>query len=123
MRLRCVKTRPKSIASVRLLVFILAVLVCCASLVFVRGRAGNVPDSTSVLAAPVLLTQTNSTRGIALDSMTELSEPFAQNARVSFGNDNRTRVMLFATNLTLAAGENASAVTAEALDGALFQYP
>ncbi len=106
---------------VRFLVFVLAALCSFAGLI-VRGKAGSAPQS-SALAAPVLLTQTNSTRGIALDSVTELSEPFALNSRVSFGVDDRTRVMLFATNLSLAPGEDTSAVTAVAEDGALFQYP
>ena len=80
------------------------------------------PDKTSFLpgttaaGAPVLLTQAGSTRAIALDSVTRLAEPFQLQSPVAFGSDTRTRVMLFATNLTLAAGENASAVAAEAED-------
>lgn len=110
----------------RLVVFLMVAVFCFLSLIVVSGRAGAISEASApepALAAPVLMTQPNSTRGVALDSGTELSEPFALNAPVSFGDDNRTRVMLFATNLTLAAGENASAVTSEAEDGALFQYP
>jgi hypothetical protein len=74
-------------------------------------------------APPVLLSQASSTRGIALDSVTGLAEPFQSQNPVAFGNDARTRLMLFATNLTLAAGENTSAVTAEAEDAGRSRYP
>jgi hypothetical protein len=50
-------------------------------------------------------------------------EPFSPVAEVRFGMDNRTRVMLFASNLTLLPGEDMSAVTAEAEDGLLVRYP
>src|SRR3989441_1462122 len=51
-----------------------------------------------------------------------MAEPFPPNAPLQFGSDARTRVMLFATNLTLQAGEDASAVTAEADDGTAWRY-
>ena len=113
---------------VRLLVFLLAGSAGVTSLVVLPSRAGGASafDTTalkSASAAPLLLTQANSTRGIAVDSVTEKSEPFPLTERVAFGGDGRTRVMLFATNLTLLAGEDASAVTAEAEDGALIHYP
>jgi hypothetical protein len=86
------------------------------------------PSKTSILTEssaagpPVLLTQVGSTRAIALDSVTRLAEPFQPQSPVAFGSDARTRIMLFATNLTLAAGENASAVTADAEDGTHAHY-
>jgi hypothetical protein len=73
--------------------------------------------------APVLLTRTNSTRAIALESVTWVAEPFSLETVVPFGSDRRTRVMIFATNLPLAPGENFSVVTAEAQDGAFSSYP
>src|SRR5712691_2699079 len=70
--------------------------------------------SGSTASAPVLLTRANSTRAIALDSVTGMAEPFSLNEAFAFSSDTRTRVMLFATNLTLLASEDKSAVTAEA---------
>jgi hypothetical protein len=52
-----------------------------------------------------------------------MSEPFSLNEPLTFGGDGRTRVMLLASNLTLAAGEGPSIVTAQAEDAALFHYP
>jgi hypothetical protein len=103
----------------RRLILCLAALTCVTGLIATGSKA----DSNSTTAAPVLLAQANSARAIALDAQTTLDEPFALTSRVPFGGDDRTRVMLFAGNLTLANGETASAVTAEAQDGALFQYP
>ena len=97
-------------------------LFCLAALVWSTGKAkadGALPINT---AAPVLLTSPNSTRAVALDSVTLMAEPFPPNAPLQFGSDARTRVMLFATNLTLQAGEDASAVTAEAEDGIALRY-
>jgi hypothetical protein len=82
------------------------------------------PGKTAHQAAtPTLLTQANSTRAIALESVTLLSEPFAPTAVVPFNSDNRTRVMLFATDLGLLPGEGAAAVTAEAEDASRTRYP
>ena len=104
----------------------LAIVVACLaaaliSLILAPGKTSLLINS-SAAGAPVLLTQTNSTRAIALDSVTHQAEPFQPQSPVTFGSDGRTRVMLFATNLTLAPGENASAVTAEAEDIAHAHY-
>lgn len=104
----------------RLLMLLLMAFVSIASLIVVTGRARALVNSAAPFAAPILVTQANSTRAIALDSVTEMTEPFALNEPVPFGADERTRVMLFAMNLPVA---DAAAVTAEAEDGALFQYP
>lgn len=72
---------------------------------------------------PVLISETTSTRAIALESVTQQHEPFTPNAAVSFGADNRTRILLFAMNLSLAAGESFSAVQADAEDGEHRLYP
>jgi hypothetical protein len=74
-------------------------------------------------AAPTLITKANSTRGVAVESTTLLAEPFALTTPVAFAADNRTRVMLYASNLTLLPGETASAVTATAQDASLSTYP
>ena len=56
-------------------------------------------------SAPVLLSRQNSTRAVALESVLQTAEPFSpsQNINFSLGTDGRTRVMLFANNLSLQA--------------------
>jgi uncharacterized protein GlcG (DUF336 family) len=66
--------------------------------------------------SPVLISQPDSTRAIALDSVTHRREPFTTSAQITFGADSATRIMLFAMNLQLQPGETASAVSAEAED-------
>lgn len=104
----------------------LAILLVClaaglAALVLSPGK--DRLSTAAAAGAPMLQTQASSTRAIALDSVTGLAEPFQLQTAVAFGSDSRTRVMLFATNLSLAAGENASAVTAEAEDFTRLRYP
>ena len=78
------------------------------------------PTNARLATAPVLLTKTNSTRALAVESTSLLAEPFWVTTAVPFSQDNRTRVMLFATNLALLPGET---VTATAEDGNHVQYP
>src|SRR5436309_10634121 len=66
----------------------------------------------------VLISQETSTRAIAVDSVTQTREPFSPTTAIIWGNDNRTRVMLFAMGLNLQPNETAGDVTAEAEDGA-----
>lgn len=65
---------------------------------------------------PVLFSHEESTRAIAVNSVTRTHEPFAVTAPISFAADHSTRVMVFAGNLHLQAGENLSVVTADAED-------
>jgi hypothetical protein len=92
--------------------FIFVFLFCCIALL--------APANARLASAPVLLTKANSTRGIAMESTTMLAEPFSASPPVPFGQDPRTRIILFATNLSLLPGEN---VTASAEDGNHIQYP
>src|SRR5438045_4761301 len=66
---------------------------------------------------PVIITDANSTRAVALDSLTRMRDPF-QVSTVSFvaGTDTRTRIMLFVMNLDLLPGEGANALTADGED-------
>ena len=98
------------------LVFPLAI-ICVLSATLLQ------PKTAKVAVAPTLLTKTNSTRGIAVESTTLLAEPFPTTAPVPFAQDQRTRITLFASGLTLLNGETASAVTAEAEDGNHVRYP
>ena len=79
-----------------------------------------VPSDAQLANAPVLLTKTNSTRAIAVESTGLTAEPFGPTGSIPLSDDDRTRVMLFASNLTLLPGEN---VTATAEDGNHIQYP
>jgi glucose/arabinose dehydrogenase len=72
---------------------------------------------------PALMTEEGTDSAIALDSVTKARDPFPLTTLFNFSLDNRTRVMFFATNLTLAPGENASAVIARAEDSQLNIYP
>ena len=74
-------------------------------------------------SGPILISHTDSTRAIAFDSVTRQREPFSTTTQIKFGSDNATRIMLFAMNLNLEAGENATAITAEAEDAAHNIYP
>ncbi len=60
-----------------------------------------------------LISQDTSTRAIALDSVTQKHEPFNAIADVTWGNDNRTRVMLFAMGLDRSVSPSEIAATAE----------
>jgi hypothetical protein len=107
------------------LILLFAVAITFAGLIVAPGPPGNGIASTHAAAAvaPVLLMQANSTRAVALDSVTGRTEPFSPAQMPPFGGDGRTRIMLFADSMTLPASANPSVVTAEAQDGGLFRYP
>jgi hypothetical protein len=115
----------RSLLNARLMLLICLGLLLCSSFFVPPGdaRTAALPTQNQESGALTLLTQTNSTRAIALDSVTSRSEPFPLTEPVQFGTDSRTRIMLFATNVTLNPGENASAVTADAEDAAHVHYP
>lgn len=70
-------------------------------------------------SAPVLLTEENTNRLAAVDSVTLMRDPLPVFTTRNFSADNHTRVTLFAANLALLPNENASAaVTAQAEDSA-----
>jgi reprolysin-like metallo-peptidase family M12B len=72
---------------------------------------------------PVLLTEANSNRAIALDSVTFMALPFPITAINNFSLDQRTRVALFAVGLELIPGEDTSVVSAQAKDANDKIYP
>jgi hypothetical protein len=74
-------------------------------------------------APPLLLTEENTSRAVALDSVTLMRDPFPLHTPHNFSADGRTRLTLFAVNLTLRAGEDLSVVTAQAEDAAHRIYP
>jgi hypothetical protein len=71
---------------------------------------------------PTLLTEENSPRAAALDSVTHVRAPLAVVAQDNFSRDRRTRLALFGINVDLTPGEDASAVTASARDSRSRNY-
>ncbi len=98
----------------------------------VSNSSGSATSNEAVLTvtanqpppdAPQLLTEENSMRAIALDSVTWFRDPFPLSTPFNFSADGRTRVMLFAVNLKLLPGESSSAVSAEAIDSQQKVFP
>lgn len=94
----------------------------------VNSGPGATPTPTpsqnpSPTPAPVLLLEENSNRGVVLDSVNWLRDPFPVSTIFNYSADGHTRVMLFAMNVNLQAGENLSIVTAEAEDSQHTVYP
>lgn len=81
------------------------------------------PRSRAQVPKPVLFSQMDSTRAIAVNSVTRTHEPFPVTEPISFGVDAGTRVMLFAGNLQLQENESLSVVTADAEDEAHNIFP
>jgi uncharacterized protein GlcG (DUF336 family) len=100
------------------------VLLVCSLFVLLLAGGTNRPERASAQSSrPTLISEATSTRAIAFESVTQKREPFPLTSSVQFSADTRTRIMLFATNLSLQPGETASAVTAEAEDGSHRIYP
>ena len=99
------------------LIFGVLILVCLAV------SSGPTKNTAAQSTPPRLVTRTNTTRAIALESVTLYAEPFPLIQTIQFGVDSRTRILLFVENLGLLTGEGAEAVTAEAEDGNHIRYP
>ena len=98
----------------------------CSRLFFIAAAAlvcGALKVGAQTTGAPVLLTESGSTRAVALESVSRLREPFPLVSPSFVGPDRRTRVLLFATNVDLYAGEGANAFTAEAEDSERRAHP
>lgn len=104
-----------------------AALYLCACAALMLSCAARASAQTP----PVLLTEGTgtTTRAVAYDAVTFRSEPFGVtspynwNADKADTRDQRTRVIVFARNLSLLAGEGASALTADAQDASGRLYP
>jgi hypothetical protein len=72
---------------------------------------------------PILLAEVNSTRAMALDSVTLVRDPFSIFTTQNFSPDHRTRLVLLVLNGDLFAGENVSAVIAQIEDAQHAVYP
>ena len=104
-------------ASVRRGHLVLALSVSIAALVVASALTRSHAQATKL----VLISQETSTRAIAADSVTLKREPFQTTSEVTWGNDARTRVMLFAMGLARDASPADISATAE--DGSHKQYP
>jgi hypothetical protein len=69
---------------------------------------------------PSLITEANSTRAIALDSVTFVRDPFPVSTGKNFSSDQRTRVMLIASDIATA---DFSSVTAQVEDSQQRVFP
>jgi hypothetical protein len=77
------------------------------------GTPSATPPAASI---PILLTQDNSQRALALDSVIQISEPFLVTNLLNFSSDHLSRISLFSGNVALGPAETASVITAEAED-------
>jgi glucose/arabinose dehydrogenase len=66
--------------------------------------------------APIIQFEENTDSAIAFDSLTMFRDPFPLTNLFNLNPDNRTRIVIFATNLDLLPGDDSSAVTARAED-------
>jgi GH43 family beta-xylosidase len=74
-------------------------------------------------STPALLTEPNTQRAIALDSVTFMRDPLPLITTRNFSSDNRTRATLVAANVDLPNGEDVSHVTAQLEDAGRRIYP
>ena len=100
------------------------------SLFVLTGISAGVSLTHAANKAPVLISETSSTRAIALESVTLKAEPFPLTSTVNFSPDTRTRICIFAMNLELLGAygtspgaEGANAFTADAQDATGTRYP
>ncbi len=95
--------------------------VVCAGVAFFLCGASQARAATQ--PSPVLISTSGTTRALALESVSQRSEPFTLSSEGNFSpNDDRTRIEIFCTNLDMLAGEGANALTADAQDGAGNRY-
>lgn len=106
----------RSNSQLRIPLSIVWILRCCACLLALApGLAAQAPPL-------LLLSESTSTRAVALESITFTREPFPLDSLISWSPDRRTRVVLFALNLQLPAGEDLSNITADAEDASHRHY-
>ena len=91
--------------------------------IFFNISPANFTIAANTTSPPTLLTEANTNRAIALDAVTFVRDPFPVATAGNFSLDQRTRVMLFATDVELGQGEGVSTVTAQAEDSRQKTYP
>lgn len=103
--------------------FFALVVLLMLSLVAGRRFPLTSAQTPSNPTPPILFSEPQSTRAIAVESVAKTREPFSVAANISFAADNKTRIMLFSGNLVLAPNEGNNAVTADAEDVSHNVYP
>src|SRR5688572_20258694 len=98
-------------------------LALAVVMMFALGASLRFPLISAQTPRPVLFSEPQSTRAIAVESVKKTREPFSSVAHIAFSADSKTRIMLFAGNLVLAPNEGSSVVTADAEDAAHTIYP
>jgi len=100
---------------------------CCTAkgfiLSFVLLIGGFSTSNAATNKKPVLLSEATTTRAVAFESVTMLTEPFSPTATIAYATDTRTRVCIFAMDLELLAGEGANAFSSDVQDGSGKIYP
>ena len=99
------------------------VLLFAAVATLMFGDSFSSQHSRAQSPRPVLFSREDSTRAIAVNSVTRTHEPFPVIEPISFGTDHSTRLMLIAGNLHLQETESVSVVTADAEDEAHHLFP
>ena len=97
-----------------------ALLVASLCLTCAVYRHAEVSSSAQA-TRPVLVSEPDSTRAVALESISRLREPFGLTARHAFGLDRRTRVQMFVLNLE--RGDGLATITADAETAARRVHP
>jgi len=97
-------------------------LLTPASQTFTNLNADGNADFQAALL-PVLLTEPDSDRAVALELTTFIADPFSVANTFLSGGHNTTRVIFFGKDLTLLPGEGVEVITAEAEDAAHVKYP
>ncbi|PYS91752.1 MAG: hypothetical protein DMF64_11160 [Acidobacteria bacterium] len=104
--------RPLRRSSLRVRPFVVA-CVCLAALAI--GLLISQPNTGAQNTRLILISEADSTRAIALESVTRMKEPFTATAKHFLAADQRTRIQLFVLNLEPSA--DLSALQAMAEDG------
>jgi len=123
--LRLLQVSLPSLLILTLLMFALTPISRGAHPMSLTTPLGNneTAHNVGMTGGPSLLSEEDSTRAIAFDTIIWQREPFSLTSPSALGQNQRTRVMLFATNLHLMPGETISALKAEAEDGTQALYP
>jgi hypothetical protein len=100
----------RNVAALFCLLLCACVFVCASLLPARTAHAQGAP--------PLLIAEEGTDSAVAVEPVTRARDPFPVTQTLAFGADPRTRVMLFAQNVALLAGEDASALTATAEDAA-----
>ncbi len=100
------------------------ILFAIATVIGALTSTSTVLEQTHAQSPKItLISQETSTRAIALDSVTQRHEPFNATSEVVWGNDNRTRVMMFAIGLDRTTPPADISATAEDGDHQIYSLP